>query len=129
MKTNNKFLLSGALLLMVAACGRSGGDKADTMAIDREIAAATASRDSIAALLRASSATRDMYQGRRDSLNRVLGAKETAAARARKNKQWRQYRDSVSKYGDQTIDLAIARDWAQFRVDSLLTQREIMKMR
>lgn len=126
---NTTIIALGLLALIAIDRGCSGHGNVDTSDIDKEINAAKTSLDSLSDLQSAAAANRDMYRHKCDSLCPVIGVQEDAADRARKDAQWRQYRDSVSKYGDRAIDLEIARDWAKLRVDTLVAKRDIMKMR
>ena len=129
--TDVKIMLAGLLMLCVGSAMRdcAGRKAVDTTEIDKEIAAAKVSLFAAQQSYDATAAKRDMYRHKCDSLVPVFGVEEAPADRARKDAQWRQYRDSVSKYGDKAIDLEIARDFAKFRVDTLESKRKIMKMR
>lgn len=109
--------------------GCSSHENVDTTGLETEIAAAKNSLDSVSVLYGAAASARDMYQHKCDSLCPVIGVPESPAARARKDVEWRQYRDSLSKYRDEAIVQDIARDWAQLRVDTLESNLRIIKMR
>ncbi|MDE5615533.1 MAG: hypothetical protein K2I81_01730 [Alphaproteobacteria bacterium] len=109
--------------------GCSSHRDVDTTEIDKEIMAARTSLDSLIVLHNAEAAKHEMYKHKCDSLCPRVGDIETPSERERKNRQWRQWRDSVSKYGDRAIDLQIERDWARLRVDTLMSKRERMKLR
>lgn len=129
--TDVKIMLAGLLLICVGSGMRdcAGREAVDTTEIDKEIAAAKVSLFAAQQSYDAAAEKRDIYRHKCDSLSPVFGVEEAPAVRARKDAQWRQYRDSVSKYGDKAIDLEIARDWAKLRVDTLESKRKIMKMR
>lgn len=109
--------------------GCTSRDNAAATELQKEIAAAKTSLDSISALYNAATAKRDMYQHKYDSLRPVVGVYEVPAERARKVDQWCQYRDSVSKYREQAIDLEIAKDWAQLNVDTLMLNQRIVNLK
>lgn len=109
--------------------GCSSHEKVDTTELKKEIAAAKTSLDSVAALQGAAAVKRDMYQHKCDSLCPVVGVYENPSVRARKNVEWRQYRDSVSKYGDEATVQEIARGWAQLRVDTLESKLRMIELR
>jgi len=127
--TDAKILFAGLVLIIgVDRCCFSHED-VDTTAVDTEIKAAKASLDSVAALYNSAAATRDMYSRKCDSLCPRVGEYEAPEVRARKNREWCQYRDSLSKYRDQATVQKIARDWAQLRVDTLQSKRDLIKKR
>lgn len=109
--------------------GCSSHEKVDTTAIDKEIKAAQTSLDSVAALHDAAAARRDAYQKRYYDLCPVVGQPEAPSVRAAKDAEWIQVRDSLSKYRDETTVQQIAKDWAQLRVDTLMSKRNRMKLR
>ena len=109
--------------------GCSSHEKVDTTELKKEIAAAKTSLDSVAALQGAAVAKRDMYRHKCDSLCPVVGVHENPSVRARKNVEWRQYRDSVYKYGDEATVQEIARGWAQLRVDTLESKLRMIELR
>ncbi len=127
--TDTKIILAGLLLVIgVDRCAFSHED-VDTTAVDNKIKAAKTSLDSVTVLRNSAVAMRDMYQRKCDSLCPRVGVPEAPSDRARKNREWIQYRDSLSKYRDQATVQEIARGWAQLRVDTLVSKRDIMKMR
>ncbi|MDE6481476.1 MAG: hypothetical protein K2L25_01490 [Alphaproteobacteria bacterium] len=109
--------------------GCSSHEKVDTTAIDKEIKAAQTSLDSVATLHDAAAAQRDAYQKRYYDLCPVVGQPEAPSVRAAKDAEWIQVRDSLSKYRDETTVQQIAKDWAQLRVDTLMSKRNRMKLR
>jgi len=127
--TDAKILFVGLLLIIGVDRVIFGYKDIDTTAVDKEILDAQAALRAAQARYQESAAIRDMYKHKCDSLTPVFGVSENPIDRSRKDKQWRQFRDSVSKYGDRTIDMQIARDWAQLRVDTLISKRDMMKMR
>lgn len=127
--TDAKILFAGLLLIIAIDRGCSGHKDVDTTEIDKEIVDAQAALRAANARYQESASVRDMYKHKCDSLCPVVDVPENPADRERKNIQWRQYRDSVSKYGDRTIDMQIARDWAKLRVDTLISKRDRMKLR
>jgi len=127
--TDTKIILAGLLLIIAVDQGCSSHEDVDTTAVENEIRAAESSLDSVVVRHRASAAARDMYARKCDSLCPRVGVYEAPSVRARKDREWRQYRDSLSKYYDQAIGLQIARDMAQLRVDTLQSKLRIMKTR
>lgn len=109
--------------------GCTSRDNTAATELQKEIAAAKTSLDSISALYNAAAAKREMYQHKCDSLCPVVGVYEVPAERARKVAQWCQYRDSVSKYREQAIDLEIAKDWAQLNVDTLMLNQKVINLK
>ncbi len=124
-----KILLVGFLLIIGVDRCVFGHKDVDTAAIDKEIATAQAALRVALARYQESAAVRDMYKHKCDSLTPVFGVYESPADRARRNAQWRQFRDSLSKYGDRAIDMEIALGWAQLRVDTLVSNRNSMTRR
>jgi len=101
----------------------------DTTGLEKEIKAAKVSLDSVNALYNSAATARDMYVRKCNSLCPRVGEYEASEVRARKNSEWRQYRDSLSKYRDQATVQQIAREWAQLRVDTLQSKLDLIKMR
>ncbi|MCM1294932.1 MAG: hypothetical protein NC311_05265 [Muribaculaceae bacterium] len=127
--TDAKILFVGLLLIVGIDRGCSGHKDVDTTEIDQEIVDAQVALRAANARFTESAAVRDVYKHKCDSLCPVVGVRENPDERARKNTQWRQYRDSLSKYGDRAIEMEIARDWAKLRVDTLVSKRDRMKLR
>lgn len=127
--TDAKVLFAGLLVLIAVDRCCFGHKDVDTTEIDQEIVDAEIALRTAEGQYQESAALHNMYKNKCDSLCPVVGVPENPADRVRKNIQWRQYRDSVLKYGDRTIDMQIARDWAQLRVDTLVSKRDRMKLR
>ncbi len=95
--TDAKILIIGLLVLIGVDRGCSSHKDVDTTEIDKEIVGAQAALRAAQVRYQESAALHKMYKHKCDSLCPVVGVPENPADRERKNIQWRQYRDSVSK--------------------------------
>lgn len=119
-------LLPGLLLIgMAQSCSHRAA--IDTFEIDAKVVAAQATLDSLNVLSQDAQQKAAVFKNKCDSLCPVVGVHETPAERARKDAQWRQYRDSLSKYYERVIDLEVEKVWAELNVDTLKCNQKIIK--